>query len=68
MVLSSHMKSRIFSTCILEGLLQFVCGNALEKAVIYVKIYLLLMEQLQYQHTKQYYKVTLPLLNKGTLT
>ena len=30
MVLNSHMKSRIFSTCILEGLLQFVCGNAHE--------------------------------------
>lgn len=45
MVLSSHMKSRIFSTCILEGLSQFVCGNALEKTTIYMKIDLLLIEQ-----------------------
>lgn len=30
MVLSSHMKSKIFSTCILEELWQFVFGNAPE--------------------------------------
>lgn len=38
MVLNSHMKSRIFSTCILEGLSQFVCGNAPEITIIHMKI------------------------------
>ena len=31
MALSSHMKSKIFFTCFLEGLWQFVSGSAHEK-------------------------------------
>ena len=31
MALSSHMKSKIFFTCFLEGLWQFVFGSAHEK-------------------------------------
>ena len=47
MALSSHMKSKIFFTCFLEGLWQFVSGSAHEKKTtstdelfLYIYIYI----------------------------
>ena len=47
MALSSHMKSKIFFTCFLEGLWQFVFGSAHEKKTtsadelfLYIYIYI----------------------------
>lgn len=69
MVLNSHMKWRIFSTCTSEGLSQFVCGNALEKTIICMKIYPLLMEQLlTYQMMLHYFNGNTEIVTTMTLS
>lgn len=69
MVLNSHMKWRIFSTCTSEGLSQFVCGNALEKTIICIKIYPLLMEQLlTYQMMLHYFNGNTEIVTTMTLS